>query len=81
MCLSYSEIKNVELTVRKNHRCVWCAETILARQLAQFRVYVFDGEFTNDWMHPECYAAMLASPSEAYCDGFMPGDYERGIAA
>ena len=80
MCLSYREIKNVDVTVRKRHRCAWCAETIDARESARFRVYVFDGEFTSDWMHPECYQAMLASPVEEYCDGFMPGDFERRVS-
>lgn len=80
MCLSYRELENKEVDVRKPHRCAWCAETILKGTTAQFRAYVFDGNMTSDWMHPECYTAMLASPPEAYCDGFMPGDFERGIS-
>ena len=81
MCLSYHRIRNVDVIARKPHMCAWCAETINARESARFRVYVFDGDFTSDHMHPECHRAMLASPTEAYCDGFMPGDFERGTAA
>jgi hypothetical protein len=80
MCLSYRELTNIDVTVRKPHRCAWCAETILKRESARFRVYVFDGEFTSDWMHPECYQAMLTSPSEEYCNGWMAGDFERGVS-
>ena len=79
MCLSYREIKNIEVTVRGSHMCAWCGEAILKQGTARFRVYVFDGEFTFDWMHPECYAAMEATPTEEYCDGWMPGDFERGV--
>lgn len=80
MCLSYREIENKDVVVRKHHRCVWCAETIPKDETARYRAYIFDGDMTWDWMHPECYQAMLASPSEVYCDGFMPGDFERGIS-
>jgi hypothetical protein len=80
VCLSYREIENKDVTVRKQHRCAWCAEAIYKSDAARFRVYVFDGEFTSDWMHPECYQAMLASPSEEYCDGWMAGDFERGVS-
>ena len=80
MCLSYREIKNIDVRVRKSHRCAWCAETIYKGETARSRAYVFDGDFTSDYMHPECYQAMMASPTEAYCDGFMPGDFERGVS-
>ena len=80
MCLSYHEIRNVGVTARKPHMCAWCAETIHASELARLRIYIFDGNFTSDHMHPECYAAMEMTPTEEYCDGWMPGDFERGVS-
>lgn len=81
MCLSYREIKNREVTVRKAHMCGWCGYSILKGERAQYRTYVFDGDLTTDWMHLECYAAMGESANEYLCDGWMPGDFERGEIA
>lgn len=81
MCLSYRSITDKPVKVNKPHRCGWCAHTIVKRDKAQARTYVFDGEFQSDWMHPECYEAMGRSDREAVCEGWMPGDFERGEAA
>lgn len=81
MCLSYREIRSADVKVRKNRRCAWCSERIEKGSIARARTYVFDGELTSDHMHPECYNAMSASPNEEICEGWMPGDFERGIAA
>ena len=57
--MSYQELKCKEVTVRKAKRCEWCPEMISIGEKAQVRVYVYDGDFHDEKMHPECYAAML----------------------
>ena len=81
MCLSYREIRCAEITTRKPDRCEWCIQRINKGERAQLRVYVFDGGFTNGRMHPECYKAFSASENEALCEGWIPGDFERGQVA
>jgi len=81
MCLSFRELRNVEVVVRKDHTCGWCAETIPRLSTARYRVYVLDGELTRDWMHLECFDAMADSDREVVCEGWMAGDFERGVAA
>lgn len=81
MCLSFRAITDREVTSRKNHRCGWCSESITKGDRARYRVYVFDGEFTSDYMHPECYEAMNGSAREVICEGWVPGDFQRGEIA
>ena len=77
--MSYTELQNKAVTVRKEHRCVWCGETIEGQ--AQYRAYLFDGVFNSDYMHPECYEAMLKSDDESLEDGFDAVGYYRGRVA
>lgn len=78
--MSYSEIKNKPvLAVRKPHCCAWCAERVEMGEPAQYRAYVFDGDFGSDWMHPECANAMARYPDQGELgDGWSPGDFARG---
>ena len=78
--MSYDELQNREVTCRKNHSCEWCAQPIKAGEKAQYRAYVFDGEFTTGWQHPECYEAMCDHPHQwELAEGWTPGDYRRGM--
>jgi len=81
MCLSYREISSVDVKVRKPHMCAWCSEKILPRSPARSRSYVLDGELVSDWLHPECFEALNESDYHDICEGWTPGDFERGIAA
>ena len=74
----YVELRSKDVTARKEHRCVWCGELIEVGETARYRVYTFDGEFANDWMHPECHAAMLKAPYELVEEGWAPGEFKRG---
>lgn len=78
--MAYSEIKNKPVrAVRKPHRCAWCAERVEKGESAQYRAYVFDGDFGSDWMHPECADAMARYPDQGELgDGWCPGDFARG---
>jgi hypothetical protein len=78
--MTYQEITNKEVQkTRKPHQCCWCSELIDTGEKARHRVYVGDG-FTSDYMHPECYNALLEKPNEYYFneEGWMPGDFKRG---
>lgn len=81
MCLSFRSLTDKEVVVRKSHMCGWCGYRVEKGERAQSRAYVFDGEFTSDRMHPECYNAMNGSAREVTCEGWMPGDFERGEIA
>ena len=74
-----SELQCKEVTTRKPHYCEWCAETIPSGDRAQYRAYVFDGEFCSGWQHPECFEAMEKSDPFYISEGWMPGDVTRGV--
>jgi len=81
MCLGFRSLTDKKLTVRKNHMCAWCAERIYKGEVARYRSYVFGGEVTSDHLHTECYDALMSSDNEAICEGWMAGDFERGVSA
>ena len=81
MCLSYRSLTDKQIIVRKNHMCEWCAETVFKGETARYRSYVFDGEMTSGHLHTECYDALTNSDNSAICEGWMPGDFERGVSA
>ena len=69
-------LKDKTVKVRKRHRCCWCGEHINIGELAEYRVYIFDG-FTYDYMHPECRDAM-DSMDWYGDDGFEEYFFQRG---
>jgi len=73
--VSYEEISNKAVKVRKAHACCWCGERIEVGQQAQARAYRFEGDFHSDWMHPECYLAMQDDPNKE--EGWIFGGCER----
>lgn len=76
--MSYSEISSKVVKCRKRHSCGWCSEPIEIGMQAQYRAYVFDGDFGSDHMHTECAAAMHKADNRDLEDGWTPGDYARG---
>jgi hypothetical protein len=80
VCVSYREVSSTDVKVRKQHMCGWCSEAISKGEAARARSYIFDGQFISDWMHPECFTAMNNSNYRNICEGWTPGDFERGIA-
>lgn len=71
-------LKDKEVTVRKPRRCSWCGEGIAIGERARNRVYIADG-FTYEYMHPECYQAMLDTPYWYGDDGWEFGQFRRGV--
>ena len=77
--MSYTELQSKLVKVRKPRSCEWCSERIEAGEQANYRAYVFDGDFMSGHMHPECHQAMLDYPYQAdLADGWVPGDFARG---
>ena len=62
--------------VRVRHRCVWCGEWIEPGETAHFHKVIFDGEFQNNYYHPECWTAMLEE--DFYDECFDPYLSPRG---
>lgn len=59
---------------RKPHRCEWCYQPIDVGSRAYHYAGVFEREFQNWYMHPECEEVCS---KDCDPDGFMPGDGER----
>jgi hypothetical protein len=79
MCYgSYTELKLTERKARKEYRCAWCNEKIVIGEKHTHRVYIFEGDFSSDRMHNECFIAMGKADHEDVCEGFMFGEFHRG---
>ncbi len=76
--MSCEGLTSKEVKCRKPHQCSWCGATIEKGETAQYRAYIFHGDFTWGWEHPECYEAMLTLPNDVALDGWMAGDFMRG---
>lgn len=62
----------------KYHPCSWCGELINKGHNAMCRSYKLDGELVTDWMHMDCYKAMLEMPNDELEEGWSEGDFVRG---
>ena len=76
--MSYTELTSKPVICRKAHMCAWCAERLNRGETAQYRSYVYEGDFGNDWMHPECDKACTEVGLIEGDFTFSPGDYPRG---
>ena len=74
------EIRDKQVTVRKDHQCGWCGEKINRGEKAQYRFYLWEGDPVSEWQHPECHTAMLAAPPDhpLYDGGYEMGEFHRG---
>lgn len=64
------------VTLRKARRCEWCSEWISKGESAYRGKGIFDGNFYDYRMHPECAEAMNDDPYVG-TDGFTPWMGER----
>jgi hypothetical protein len=67
----FGEGKTVK--TRKPHRCAWCYEKIEVGEDAYRYKGMFEGDWQNWHMHPECIKAFRQSGEEY----FLPGENER----
>jgi len=63
---------------RKPHSCGWCAKRIESGSSAEYSSGVFEGDFWQHHVHPECAAARDSLRYEVLSEGWCPGDYARG---
>ena len=79
--MAFSESRRVQRT-RRHHRCCWCAEPIpVGSAVWRDTVADYHGLYTHYW-HDECHAAasrMSRSDHDDCFDGWMPGDFDRGL--
>lgn len=76
--MSYREIENKEVKLRKPCLCNWCGEKMVIGERAQSRTYVFDGDFHKDKLHPECWKAMQSYDWRNSDGEFEPHEFKRG---
>lgn len=78
--MSYTELTCKVVKGKKEYRCEWCNENIATEEMHNYRSYIYEGQFSEGRMHPECWTAMSRAPAYELVDGWMPGDYKRGAA-
>lgn len=71
-----TQLKDKEVTCKKPHVCAWCGQSIQQGQRANYRVAIWEGEFMDEYMHPECYQALCASDDVS--EGFEAHAQLRG---
>jgi len=68
-----------QVKTRKLHWCAWCNELIPVGTAGIWaRSYIFEDGPQSDWMHPECYEAMVGLDPGELSEGWMAGDFQRG---
>lgn len=76
-----TDLQNRTITAtRKVHMCEWCSNPIPKGEKAEYRAYIFEGDFNSSYQHPECFEAMENSDPSVLALGWIPGDYHRGEA-
>ncbi len=71
----FGELKAV-LNGRKDYRCAWCGENIPQGTPHQHYAGMWDGDWQNWRMHPECYNDV---DMDDQLDGFTLYDHERPV--
>ncbi len=77
----YTELKCKEIKSRKAKQCIWCGEKIDIGQMAQARVYIYDGDFHDERSHPECWKAQLeywSKNKNSDDNEYEPCQFKRG---
>ncbi len=72
----YEPIQEKRVKARFTHWCEWCGWGINKGTICVYRAYKFDGEFTSEFMHIECFDAMKSC--DDISEGFEPGEFEQG---
>jgi hypothetical protein len=80
--MSYTHFNTTTRTARKARRCDWCWQGIAVGERYVNSTGVWEGDFQNHHMHPECHADMQDNARENWgvCE-FTPGANERPVIA
>ena len=76
--MSYTFLAESKPKAAKEHRCIWCGETILKGEIHVQQSGVFDGELQENRFHYDCHPAMQTDLRESREDEFEPYAYKRG---
>lgn len=81
MSYGYTLLSESFPVARKQHRCIWCGESILPGEKYRDERSIFDGEFQYHKWHPECCDAAAKDEEMAEWGGeFSAYDNERPTA-
>lgn len=75
--MSYTLLSQTTPKARKEHRCIWCGETILKGKQYTAERSVFDGEMQNHHWHPECLEDCRLENSDECEYEFLPYEHVR----
>lgn len=76
--MSDAALSQKTVNTRKQHKCIWCGETIEIGEQCVVDNLVFEGEFQSNRYHPECNDA-ASDYCHEWCDeGFDPYQNPRG---
>lgn len=72
-------VRHEHRKARKEHRCTWCGQKILAGEKYHFFVVIYEGEAQSNKFHPECEEDLQAAITDQRggCFEFLPGEQER----
>lgn len=79
--MTFFEVKQIK-SARKRHPCYWCGEFINVGDSKTTTAGVFEGDFTSNNFHLECYNALQNWESENSDDDYWPDKWtmKRGEA-
>lgn len=76
--MSVTALQDKTVKTRSVHMCAWCGASIDVGEMAQYRAYIFDGDFNSDYLHIECEKAITRCDKYDMMDGFTPHEQQRG---
>lgn len=75
--MSYTLLSEVRPKARKEHRCIWCSQSIPVGETYVRETSVYDGEMQDHKWHEECLSACLEYLKDGLHEDFMPYVNER----
>lgn len=65
-----------EIVPRREHKCIWCGESINVEENCQFQKVIYDGGVQNNYWHDECYNAVLGTGARCGGEEIDFGEHE-----
>lgn len=75
--MSYQLLSESTPKARKQHRCIWCGQSIEAGTVYRHERSMYDGNFQNHHWHLECDAAFSAEVAGYGEEAFDAMENER----
>jgi len=74
--MSYHHLGSQRVIARKQHRCVWCDQPILAGSRYDRQSGIIDGDFQSAAWHEACLTGFDQYFAETRENEFIPGEQE-----